>query len=123
MHRWQELVQVTQVVLAELAGGIALRFEGRRQRAGLSWQSDVGTRLADGRQARAQGDLAGNEVGPTRRATGLSIVIGEQHALRGELVEVWRLAGHNTAVVGADIEPPDVIAHDDDDVGFLVLRL
>ncbi len=31
--------------------------------------------------------------------------------------------GHDAAVVGADIEPAYVVAHDDDDIGFLFLRL
>ena len=41
----------------------------------------------------------------------------------GQLVEVRRLAGHDAPVIGADVEPADVVAHDDDDVGLLGGRL
>jgi hypothetical protein len=30
-----------------------------------------------------------------------------------------RLAGHDAAVVGTDVEPADVVAHDKEDVGLL----
>ena len=83
--------------------------------------ADVGAGLAHGRQARAQRDLAGDEVGPARRAARLGVVVGEQHALLGQLVEVRRLAGHDAAVVGADVEPADVVAHDDEDVRLLAV--
>jgi hypothetical protein len=39
----------------------------------------------------------------------------------GELVEVRRSPGHHAAVVCADVPDADVVSHDDDDVGFLVL--
>ena len=69
VQRRQELVQVAEVVLAELAGGVALRLEGGGDGAGLGRHADVGAGLADGRQARAQRDLAGDEVGPARRCS------------------------------------------------------
>ena len=37
----QVLVQIAQMVLAELAGGVAQRFEGRGQGAGLGRQANV----------------------------------------------------------------------------------
>jgi hypothetical protein len=49
MHRGQVLVQIAEVVLAELAGRIAERFERRGDRAGLIREADVGAGLADGR--------------------------------------------------------------------------
>ena len=117
VQRRQVLVQVAEMVLAELSGGIALRLERGGNRASLGRHADVGAGLADGRQARAQGDFAGDEGGPARRAAGFGVVVGEQHALRGQLVEVRRLAGHHAPVVGADVEPADVVAHDEHDVG------
>ena len=33
-----------------------------------------------------------------------------------------RSSGHNAPLVSADVEPTDVIGHDDDDVGLLGLR-
>ena len=49
VHRGQELVQIAEMVFAELAGGITLRFECRGQRAGLCWDADIGAGLADSR--------------------------------------------------------------------------
>ena len=43
----QELIEIAQVVLAELAGGVALRFERGGDRAGLGRYADLGARLAD----------------------------------------------------------------------------
>jgi hypothetical protein len=43
----QELIEVAQVVLAELAGRIALRFESSGDGAGLGGQSGLSARLAD----------------------------------------------------------------------------
>ena len=56
------------------------------------------------------------------RAACLSVIVGEQHAFLGELVEVRRPPGHHATMVGANVPHPDIIAHDEQDVGFLVLR-
>ena len=81
--------------------------------------ADVGAGLAHGGQAGAHRQLAGDEVGAARGAACLGVVVGEAHALGGELVEVRRLAGHDALVIGADVEPADIVAHDDEDVGRL----
>ena len=78
--------------------------------------------LADRGHAGADRQLAGDEVGAARRAARLGVVVGEQHALGGDLVEVRRAARHHAAVVGADVPDADVVAHDDDDVGPLLRR-
>ena len=117
----QELIEVAQVVLAELAGGVALRFERGGNGAGLRRKAGLGARLADRGHAGADGQFAGDEVGATRRATRLGVVVGEQHAFLGQLVEGGRPAGHHAAMVGADVPHADVIAHDEEDVGFLAL--
>ena len=76
--------------------------------------------LADRGHAGADRQLAGDEVGAARRAARLGVVVGEQHAFGGELVEVRRPARHHAAVVGADVPDADVVAHDDDDVRLLL---
>ena len=58
----------------------------------------------------------------TRRAACLGIVVGKQHAFFGELVQVRRPPRHHAAMIGAKIRHADIIGHDDDDVGLLVLR-
>ena len=72
--------------------------------------------LADRGQAGADRQLAGDEVRAARGAARFGVVVGEAHALGGQPVEVRRSAGHDALVVGADVEPADVVAHDEDDV-------
>jgi hypothetical protein len=48
------------VVLSELRGGITLRFQGGGERNGLIWYPNR-------RQPRADGQLAGDEIGAPRR--------------------------------------------------------
>src|SRR5206468_8280563 len=120
----QELIEIAEVVLAELPGGLALRFERGGNCASLSWYPDLCARLADRGHPRADRQFAHDKVRPARRATGLGVVVGEQHPFLGDLVEVRRPAGHHAAMVGADVPHADVIAHDEDDVGFVgVCRL
>src|SRR5438552_15960573 len=73
----QELIEIAQMIFAELAGGVALRFERGGNRASLSWYADLGTRLTDRGHAGADGQFAHDEVRATRRATRLSVVIGK----------------------------------------------
>jgi hypothetical protein len=44
-------------------------------------------------------------------------------AIGGKLIQVWRPAGHDATVIGADVEPADIIAHDDQDIRLLLLRM
>src|SRR5262249_107059 len=56
--------------------------------------------------------LAGDEVSTARRAARFSVVVREQHAFRRQLIEVRRLSRHDSAMIGADVEPADIVAHD-----------
>ena len=116
VNGWQKLVEVAKVILAELARGIAHRLERRGDRRRLRRQSDVRARLAHGRHPGSDGELTGDEVGAAGRAARLGVVVGEQHPLGGESIEVRRPTGHDPAVVGADVEPTHVVRHDGDDV-------
>ena len=100
-----------------------MRLERRGDGRRLVRHAERGAGLADGGEAGADRQLAGDEVGAAGRAARLGVVVGEQHALGGQPVEVRRLAGHDAAVVGADVEPADVVAHDEDDVGRFLLLL
>src|SRR5437667_378498 len=73
----QELIEIAEVIFAELAGRVALRFERGGNRASLSWYADLGTRLTDRGHAGADRQFAHDEVRATRRATRLSVVIGK----------------------------------------------
>jgi hypothetical protein len=78
--------------------------------------------LADGCKSCPDRQLAGDEIGAARGAARFGVIVSETHALGGQLVEVRRLAGHDSLVVRADIEPADVVTHDYEDVGLLFLR-
>ena len=116
MHAGKVLVQVAEMVLAELPRRVPHRLQRRGDGRGLRRQPDIGARLADGRHPGADRQLAGDELRAPRRAARLGVVIREPHALGRKLVEIWRLAGHDPLMVGANIEPADVVAHDEQDV-------
>ena len=117
----QVLIPVAQMVFAELAGGVALGLEqlGDGHVAGLEALRGAGQ--ADFRVAGAQAALAGDERGATRRAALLGIVVREDHAFLGDAINVGRFEAHQSHRVGADVGLADVVAPDDDDVGFLAL--
>src|SRR5438093_6350159 len=73
----QEFIQIAEVVLPELAGRVALRFERGSDGASLRRNPDFGTRLADRGHACANRKLAHDEVGPTRRATRLGVIVSK----------------------------------------------
>jgi hypothetical protein len=60
--------------------------------------------------------LPGDEVGASGGAACLRVIVGKAHAFGGELVEIGRLARHDALVIGADVEPADIVTHDDEDV-------
>ena len=119
----QELVLVAQVVLAELSGGVPQRLEEFRDARIFRPQANVGPGQADFRQPGADGRLPGDE----RRAPGgaalLPVPVGEPRAFLGNPVDIRRLVPHDALVIGTRVEPANVVAHDDEDVGFLLLRL
>src|SRR5262249_18612534 len=91
VHGGKELVQVTEMVLAELPGGVALRLEGGGERDGLRRDANICTRLTNRCQSGADRQFAGYEVGAARRAARFGVVVGEPHAFGREPVEVRRL--------------------------------
>ncbi len=122
VHGRQEFVPVAEMVLAELAGGVAHRLEHGRDGHRLGGNADRRAGLTDRGHAGADRQFAGDEVRAARRAARLGVIVGEQHAFFGDLVEVRRSPGHHAAMIGADVPHADVIAHDDDDVWFFLLR-
>ena len=123
VDRRQELVAVAEVVLAELAGGVALRLEQVGERRVLLGQPFLRARQADLQQAGAEARLAGDERRAPRRAGLLGVVVGEDRAFLRDAVDVGRAVAHHAAVVGADVPVADVVAEDDQDVRLLRLRV
>ena len=48
----------------------------------------------------------------------LAVVVEEADALLGDAIDVGRLVAHQAVAVGADVGDADVVAEDDEDVGF-----
>ena len=119
--RGQELILVAQVVLAELASGVAQGFEEFGQGRVLLAEAQVGARQPHLGHARAHRHLPGDEGGPSSGAGLLAVIIGETHTFSGNAVDVGGLVAHHGAAVVAEVPVADVIAHDDQNVG-LVLR-
>ena len=116
VDRRQELVAVAEMVLAELAGRVALRLEQLGERRVLLGQPFLGARQADLEKPGAEAGLAGDEGGAPGGAGLLRVMVGEDRAFLGDAVDVRRAVAHHAAVVGADVPQPDVVAEDDEDV-------
>jgi len=86
----------------------------------LGRHTDIRACLANSGQTRADREFAGDEVRATRRAACLSVVVREAHAFLGEAHQVRCLTGHDALVIGFYVKPSHVVAHDEEDVGFLV---
>jgi hypothetical protein len=115
----QELIEITEMVLAELSCGVAHGLQHRGNSGRSSGQADGRASLANRGHAGAYRKFTRDEVRSASRATCLGIVVGEEHAFGRELVEIGCPASHHAAIVGSDIPDADVIGHNDDDVGFL----
>ena len=116
----QVLVQVAEVVLAELAGRVPQWLEQLGDGRILLLQADVHAGHPDLAHAGAVHALPGDERRPARRAALLAVGIGEKHSLVGDPVDVGREVAHHSAAVATQVRDADVVAPDDEDVRFLV---
>src|SRR5262249_56651032 len=105
-----------EMVLADVAGGVAERLQRLGDGDVLRLQAERRARQADLGHAGAQARLAGDERRATRRAALLGVVVGEHQTFAGDAVDVQRLYSHHAERVGADIGDADVVAPDDEDV-------
>src|SRR5947208_11485282 len=114
---------VAEMVLAELAGRVAevVQELGESGRPG----PQVGRAARELRRdhARAQRIHAREEGIAPGRATLLSVVGHHDRAFFRNPVNVGRFPDHQSAVITARLHPADIIAHDEQDIWFLVLRL
>ncbi len=117
----QRLGMVAQVVLAKLAGGVAeIQQElGERRGAGPQIGRAAGKLRRD--HARAQRIHAGEEGIAPGGAALHGDIVHEDRALVPDAVDVRGLTDHQATVVDARLHPADVVSHDEQNVGFLVL--
>src|SRR6266478_9716230 len=111
------------MVLAELARAVAQIVEERGERWCAGAQGGWAARELRRDHARAQ-RIHAREEGVAPGGAALLSVIGHKHrAFVRNPVDVWRFPDHQAAMIAARLHPADVIAHDEQDIGFLVLRL
>src|SRR6058998_2441134 len=120
MHRRQVFVSVAQVVLAELGGGVAVRLEQLGDGGILRAHALGGARQAHLAQSRAEDALTHDESRSPRRATLLRVAVGKHHPFVGDAIDVGRLIAHHPPTVTAEVPVTDIVAPDDEDIGFLL---
>jgi hypothetical protein len=120
VHRGQVLVAVTEVVLAELPSGVALRLEPRRDRRVLRLQAQRRPGQTHLGQAGAVRVLASDERRSSCGAALLRVIVGEQHPFGGDAVDVGGPVSHQPVAVATEVALTDVVAPDDQDIRFIV---
>jgi len=118
VHGRQHLGPVAQVVLSKLTRGIAVRLEQPGDRGVFLLHAEIGPGHSHLAEARPEDALAHDEGRTTSRAALLGVVVREDHSFIGDAIDVGRLVAHHALGVRADVALPDVVAPDDDDVGF-----
>src|SRR5262249_53956910 len=119
MHRRQVLIAVAKVILAELPGGITEGFEQLGDRRILFLQPYGCPRHADLRETGANGVLSADEACAAGGAALLRVVVGERGALVSNAIDVGCAVSHHPAAEERAVPDADVIAPEDEDVGFL----
>ena len=109
MHGRQEFVAVAQMVLAELAGGVAQRLEELGDGRVFLLKADGGAGHADLGQTRADRVLAGDEASTAGGAALLGIIVGEGDPFVRDAVDVGRTVAHHAEAEAADVPNPDVV--------------
>ncbi|GJE44654.1 hypothetical protein AEGHOMDF_3843 [Methylobacterium soli] len=122
VHGRQRLVAVADVVLAELAGGVAevpeQAADGRVELA----HSHGRAREADLAEPGPDDVLPGEEGRAAGRAGLLAVIVLELDAVPGDAVDVRGLVAHQAIRVGADVRDADVVAPDDENIRFRSAR-
>ena len=114
----QSIRVVTEVVLAELAGVVAEIAQEPCERRSAGPQIGWAARELRRDHAGAQRMHAGEEGIAPRRAALLGIVGHEDRTFIADAIDVGRFSHREAAVVDARLHKADVVAHDEEDVGF-----
>ena len=97
----QHRVEIAEMVLAELAGRVALVLERGGDGDEFLVHADRRAGNADLREAGAIDALPGDEGRAAGRAGLFAVGIGEQHAFLGDAVDVGRLVAHEAVRIAA----------------------
>jgi hypothetical protein len=111
---------IAKVVLAEFSRVVAQVQQefGERRRARQQVTGGAGQLGHD--HARPQRMHAGEESRATSGAALLGIISHESRAFIREAINVRGLTDHKPLVISGDVHDADVVAHDEQDVGFFV---
>jgi hypothetical protein len=120
MNGGQVLVEVAEVVLAELRGRIPERLQQFGDSGILSGPTDIEARRTDLAHTGAVHALPADERRPSCGAALLAVGVGEPHPLVGDSVDVWRAIAHQAVAVATEIGDPDVVTPNHQNVGLPV---
>ena len=112
----QLLLEIAEMVLAELRGHVTLGLQDFGERDVFLLQARRRSRRSHRRQAGADRQLPCDEGGAAGRAARLGVERGQPQAFLADPVDVGRRHAHQVAAVGRDVEPADVVAKDDQNV-------
>ena len=115
-------VEIAEVVLAELAGRIALVLEAGGDGHDVLLHPDRGAGDSDFGEAGAVDALPGDEGRAARGAGLFAVGIGEHHAFLGDAVDVGCLVTHEPVRIAAEVRDADVVAPNDEDIRLAGLR-
>ena len=118
--RGQVLIPVAEMVLAELAGAVAQGLEQAGDGGIFGAVAELGPGQPHLAEAGAEHALTGDKGRPTGGAALLGVIVDELAALLGDPVDVGRLIPHQSIAVAAEVALADVVAPEDEDVGFAV---
>src|SRR6516225_9253021 len=106
------------MILAELASRITQGLQQLHDSGVFRLKAEFRARQAYLRQSGPDRRLARDDGGPTGCTALLAIPVGEHRTFFGDAIDVRRAVAHDSMVVGADIEPADIISPDDQDIWF-----
>ena len=122
VHGRQIFVAIAQMVLAELAGGVAERLQHFGDGRVFRVKSDRRAGHADFGQAGADRVLTGDEARAAGGAALLAVPIGEGRPFLRDAVDVWGLVAHHAFAVMADVPIADIVSPNDEDIWLVRLR-
>src|SRR5678815_3402984 len=107
------------MILSELSRNVTEWLEELGNRGIFGPQAQIGARETYFCQPGSNRRLSGNECGSSSRTALLSIPVGEERTFFCNAIDVRRAITHDAKVIGANVQPPDVVAPNDQNVWFL----